>query len=177
MNVIKENRFQRLVDLGVPGQFLEILKKSKEHEQLRYMIREPESFYYYIEQIHDTYSSIKEYNIIPIYEVDNGDVFYVYLYNEKNQMFARIDLEFDELAFNYGTNFNLMLADLLIEIYEEGELSIEEFSKFGIEIGVNFATELYKRLEEAEQAGLRRTFEDDKIWRNTNIEMIIKNSC
>ena len=177
MIISKEERRKYLMDAGVPQQFLNALADIDKYDPLRFMIREPDSFYFYIDTIYKSYKSIKDFNIAPIFEGDNGDVFYVYLFNEKEQKFAHFELENDELYSDYGVYFSLMLANLLIDLYEiADELSIKELSKIGQEIGAPFAVELFKELEKVDEENLRSSFESDKVWRNNNLKKITKSS-
>lgn len=177
MIISKEERRKSLIDAGVPKPFLDALKNIDKYDHLRFMIREPDSFYFYIDTIYESYKSIKDFNITPVFEGDNGDVFYVYLFNEQEQKFAHFELENDELYSDYGGNFSLMLANLLIDLYEMAEeLSIEELSKIGQEIGAPFAGELFKELENADEENLRSSFKSDDNWRKKNLVQIIKSS-
>ena len=177
MIIQKEERRKRLVDAGVPQLFLDALNEIDKYDDLQFMIREPDSFYFYIDTIYKSYKSIKDFNIVPVFEGSNGDIFYVYLFNEQEQKFAQFELENDELYADYGTSFSLMLANLLIDFYEfADELSIEELSKIGQQIGAQFADKLFKKLEMADEESLRKSFESDNNWRKKNLEEIIKSS-
>ncbi|BDD12076.1 hypothetical protein FUAX_45080 (plasmid) [Fulvitalea axinellae] len=166
-----------MIDAGVPQLFLDALKDIDKYDDLQFMIREPDSFYFYIDTIYNSYKSIKDFNIVPVFEGSNGDVFYVYLFNEQEKKFAHFTLENDELYSDYGTSFSLMLANLLIDLYEFAyELPIEELSKIGREIGAQFSDELFKKLEMAGEESLRKFFESDNNWRKKYLEEIIKSS-
>lgn len=157
--------------------FLESLKNIQPEDRLRYIIKEPDDFYYYINTIYQNYKCIKGYNIVPVFESSNGDEFYVYLFNDKEQKFAHFELENDELYSDYGTSFDLMLANLLIDFYEFADnLSISELIKKGEMIGASFSNQLFTELEKADKQSLRRSFELDRKWRENNLNQIIKST-
>lgn len=175
MIVLKEHRIKKLLEVGVPEVFLKALEKINQDSHLRFMIKEPDGFYFYINDIHPEYECIKDYNIAPIFEGDNGDVFYVYLFNAKAEKFACFSLENDRLYSDYGTSFDLMLANLLVNLYEfADDLSIEELTNKGEAMGGKFSRELFKQLKEADDKHLRSTFHSDKKWRADNLGRIIQ---
>jgi len=175
MIISKEERKEALLKIGVPEAFLKTLENIENENELRCMIKEPEGFYYYIDSIYQNYECIKEYNILPVFEGDNGDEFYVYLFNDQEQKFAHFELENDELYSDHGTSFDLMLADLLIDLYELAEdLSISELIKKGEMIGAKFSKQLFEQLVVTEENNLRSSYELDKKWRKDNLKEIIK---
>ncbi|MDF1698228.1 MAG: hypothetical protein P1U56_20435 [Saprospiraceae bacterium] len=177
MIVSKENRKEKLLQIGVPEAFLKTLENIQNESELSCMIKEPDDFYYYIDSIYQNYKCIKDYNIVPIFDGDNGDKFYVYLFNDEEQKFAHFELENDELYSDHGTSFDLMLANLLIDLYELAEeLSISELTKKGEMIGAKFSKQLFKQLVVAEEKNLRSSNELDKKWRKNNLTEIVKSS-
>lgn len=176
MIISKEDRKEMLLKVGVPRVFLDTLDNIQNERELRFMIKQPDDFYFYIISIYQNYQCIKDYNIVPVFEGDNGDEFYVYLFNDKEQKFAHFELENDELYSDHGTSFDLMLANLLIDLYEFAEdLSISELVKKGEMIGAKFSKQLFEQLVVAEENNLRSSFELDKKWRKNNLKEIVKN--
>ncbi|MEL6699420.1 MAG: hypothetical protein AAFP89_24495 [Bacteroidota bacterium] len=144
MIVSREKREEVLRNAGVPQVFLEILKKVEKDEVLRFVIREPENFYFSIDYFYPRDNFLKDYHIAPIFEDEDGHNFYVFLFNEKEQKFAAFSLEENELNSDYGASFDLMLADLLIVLFQSSDdLSIQDWEVKGKEMGVEFAPRLF----------------------------------
>ena len=87
-------------------------------------------------------------NIIPIY--DEGESFRVFGYNELTQKIFHFELENDQIYTDYGTNWNLLLFDIMFQYFEDDideKLNIETFKKVGNKLGFDKSESLYKLLD------------------------------
>lgn len=165
------DRSKVLIDAGVPSAFLSALDDLGSLGDLRFLLKAPESAYFYIPEIEKSYSCLLGWQITPICDGSNGDVFYVHLANSRDSKFVYFELENDEIYGDFGKNFQFMLAHLLIAFFEFSELGTEELSRIAGRLGFEKAPELLAALERDNH--MRDTFESDKNWRLNNLGLII----
>lgn len=175
MIIEAEKRRDILVSAGVPEQFLSAIEYPERFEDLKFMAKAPDGFYFYMPSVLDNYKILSGYDVTPIYEGSNGDTYYVLLTRDEEIRFIHFELEQDSIYEDYGSSFQLMLADFLIDYYEFAtEVSIEQLSDYGVKLGFKNAKRLFEALEEADQNGIRKTFELDKKWRNEVLPKIVE---
>ena len=173
MIIAKENRKQTLIKFGVPEQFINALEQIDQDEVLADFIRQPEVFYDTIHDFYDDFDEIKNYDIVPIAEDNYGNQFYVCLFNSTEYKFVTITNE-NGLLHDYGSSFQLMLADIIIEIYEvEDDIPIEELSLKANFLGAKFGKHLLQELDQADNNNLRASFELNEQWKAENLMRII----
>ena len=167
MIIEPEERKYVLVGAGVPEQFLSAIESPDSFEDLEFMAKAPEGFYFYLPPVLENYKILSGYNVAPIYENGNGDMYYVLLVRDKELRFVKFGLEQDAIYTDYGNSFQLMFVDFLINYYEFAtEVSIEKLSEYGVQFGFENSKKLFEALERADEEGKRKTFELDKKWRN-----------
>lgn len=174
MIIEKEKRRGMLLGYGVPSTFLDALDNTKAFDGLEFVVKYPVSAYWRLPDILPTCKVLKGYDVTPICESANGDIFYLLLSNANEARFVRFELENDEVVDDYGNNFMLMFVDFLIYYYEfSDETSIETLTGYGFKMGFYKSAELFKALEEADSQGLRKTFELDKKWRKEKVSSFL----
>ncbi|WP_103867457.1 hypothetical protein [Aquimarina sp. I32.4] len=109
----QEDRIARLIKFGAPKLFIENIGKIPE---LEFRIEDVEGAYYYLPTI-SNYEVLKGFNVIPIY--DEGESFYVVIYNAKTTKIIHFELENDEIYHDYNQNWCLLLMDIMIQYYED----------------------------------------------------------
>ncbi len=171
----EETRRGKLLSVGVPAKFLDALDNSLDFDDLELIARYPESSYFYLPEIQKHYSSISDYEITPIFEGVNGDIFSVMLTKGKEVRFVSFELENDEIYEDFGDSFPLMHANLMIELYEVSESSLAELIKCGERMGCEKSMELFNGLSLADSNRERETFEKDREWRSTSLMKIYAN--
>ncbi|MFC5044671.1 hypothetical protein [Aquimarina hainanensis] len=105
-------------------------------------------------------------NIIPIY--DEGESFRVFGYNETIQKIFHFELENDEIYTDYGTNWNLLLLDIMFQYFNddiENGLDIVKFKTVGEKLGFDKSETLYKLLNIPVEEYNEKYNEIDS-WRN-----------
>lgn len=168
-----DQRIALLLSKGVPQAFLDALASLDEHGPLRFAIRPPQGAYFYLPKIAH-YRCIAGYTVTPIHDGANGDVFHVHLGRGGESRFVRFALERDEIHADYGGDFQRMLADLMIDLYESAdEVPIEELARIGSRIGFVAPLRLLRALEAADQANLRSSFAADAQWRAGTVPTIL----
>ena len=173
MIVREDIRREKLLAHGVPSRFLDAVDGASSHEVFEFIFKYPESGYFYLNTIQN-YTILQGYDVTPIYDSLNGDSFWMLLSNSDGARFVHFELEQDEIYDDYGSEFMRMLADLVIFLYEsEDELSIAEVARLSEELGFENAEVFLRALENADEKGLRRSFESDRMWRNQNIHHYI----
>lgn len=169
-----EQRAEVLLRAGVPPAFLAAMDKLESLAKLRFCISRPDGAYHYVPQIADGYKSLKGWDITPVCDGSNGDVFYVHMARGGESRFAHFELEVDEIYDDYGTNFQRMLADLLIDYYEfDDEAELAGLIAVGDQLGFVNSAGLFKALDEADSLSLRSSFESDARWREANLPDIL----
>ena len=146
-----ENRVHKLKAAGVPDQFLLALEHLKEFGDLQFVLQPPEAAYFYLPSICDSYVCLSGWEVTPVCDGSNGDVFYVLLSTDRESKFAYFELENDEIYGDFGGNFLGLLAHLLIEFYEFSELSAGALTVLGERMGFGNADALFQALEQANQ--------------------------
>lgn len=139
-----EERESKLIAFGAPKSFIENIGKISE---LEFRVEKVDGAYFYFPTI-SNYKILSGLNIIPIY--DEGGSFRVFGYNESTQKIFHFGLENDEIYTDYGTNWNLLLFDIMVQYFEDDideKLNIETFIKVGNKLGFNKSESLYKLLD------------------------------
>ncbi len=168
-----EKRISALVDAGVPLSFLEAFANPDALGDLRFMLRAPDSAYFHLPQILNTRDILADFEVTPIVDGSNGDTFYVLLSRGGVRRFVHFELEADEIYGDFGEDFRLMLADLLIGIYEFSEQDLQSLIGVGRLLGFERSEDLFNALHEADQRGARNTFESDNAWRASFIPGLV----
>lgn len=159
----EEDRRQRLISANVPAQLLDAINVSSECEDLEFIICYPKSAYHYLSNIQDQYAILLGYEITPIFDGCNGDTCSVML------------TKGSEILDDFGSNFEVMFANLVIEYYEFSELTLDELIKNSKKLGFDQANILLEALSLADVKRERETFDNDRKWRNENLPRMIKN--
>ena len=139
-----EERESELVKFGANEDFL---KNIGEIEELKFRVEKVKGAYDYLPTI-SNYEILKELNIIPIYE--EGESFRVFGYNETIQKIFHFELENDEVYNDYGTNWNLLLLDIMFQYFNddiENGLDVVKFKKVGEKLGFDKSETLYELLD------------------------------
>ncbi len=139
-----EERESELIRFGANQDFIENIGKI---EELKYRVENIEGSYFYLPTISD-YEILKGLNIIPIY--DEGESFRVFGYNNSIQKIFHFELESDQIYTDYGTNWNLLLFDIMFQYFgdeDEEKINIETFKKVGDKLGFDKSESLYKLLD------------------------------
>ena len=168
-----DRRLQRLLEAGVPGCFLEALDDLESLGDLQCVVRPPDSAYFYLPRICDERLSLAGFEVTPIFDGVNGDTYHVLLSKGPEARFARFGLEADEIHADYGNDFRLMLADLLIDLYEFSEDDLPALAATGRQLGLANPEVLLQALHDANRAGARKTFESDAAWRASHVLRIV----
>jgi hypothetical protein len=168
-----ENRIAKLKAADVPEEFLQALENLNAFGDFQFVIQTPEASYFYLPTICDTYRCLLGWEVTPICNGGNGDVFYALLSSEQKSKFVYFELENDEIYGDFGSNFLGLLAHLLIYFYEFSELPVNDLTVFGERMGFRNADALFQALEQASQDKQRATIEGDRNWRNTILPGII----
>ncbi|RJG35908.1 hypothetical protein [Motilimonas pumila] len=175
MIVEAEKRKGVLVDAGVPEEFLSAIDSPNGFEDLEFIAKAPDGFYFYLPSVFKNYEILKGYEVTPIYEGSNGDTYYVLLTRGQEVRFVHFELEQDAIYSDYGAKFRFMLADFLIDYYEFAtEVSIGQLSDYGVKLGFERSKALFEALEHADENGMRKTFELDKKWRKENLPQFVE---
>ena len=128
----------------------------------------------YLPDIENDYSILNGFDITPIFDGSNGDTFWVLLSNENESKFVHFELEADEIYDDYGSSFNKLLANLVIDLYENmDDLESEELVGKVKSLGFEKAKDFIESIRSADEKELRMTTEDDEKWRKENIPMFI----
>lgn len=175
MVVGSENRKKVLLAAGVNEGFLSAIENPDDFDDLEYVAKFPEGFYFYLAPVYENYEILRGYDVTPIYEGGNGDTYYVLLSREKEIRFVHFGLEQDAIYKDYGDKFQNMLVDFLIYYYEFAtELNVECLARLGKKMGFENSAGLFKALEYADENGLRKTSELDKKWRKDYLVQYIE---
>ncbi|MBD3657599.1 hypothetical protein [Marinobacter sp.] len=175
MIVEAEKRKEVLVAAGVPEEFLSAIDSPNSFEDLEFIAKAPDGFYFYLPPVFKNYKILKGYDVTPIYEGSNGDTYYVLLTRDQEVRFVHFELEQDAIYSDYGNKFQFMLADFLIDYYEFAtEVSIAQLSDYGVKLGFENSKALFEALEHADENGMRKTFELDENWRKENLPQFVE---
>lgn len=172
----QSDRTETLVGAGVPSRFLTALETLEVFDELRYIIKMPKSAYFYLPQIQETHAYLRGKKITPIYDGSNGDTYYVLLQDDDRRRFCRIHLECEEPVEDFGSDFRYMLTDLIIKLYEFSQSAVDELASVGVRLGLKEAPTLLAGLERADREGLRKTFDADRKWRESQLASILSQS-
>lgn len=169
-----EDRIEKLKAAGVNGHFLHAIEQLDAFGDLKFIISPPDASYFYLPSVCTSYSCLSSWEVTPICNGSNGDVFYTLLSAHDKYKFVYFELENDEIYGDFGHDFLGLLAHLLIEFYEFSEkTSIEELTGYGERMGFDNAGALFQALKQADECKLRSTFMDDEAWRKTHLPRII----
>ncbi len=168
----RENRVKVLSSAGVPAGFLNALEKSETVSDFQAMIRFPDAAYHYLPTIENSYAFLVEQAITPICD-DGAETFYLHLAHPTKTRFIACALEYSEVLEDFGSNFNALLAHLLIQLYEFSEKPINELADIGLGLGFKNAALLFSALEQATREGTRATFESEAMWRKKYLPVIL----
>lgn len=174
MIIPQEVRVSKLISQGVPVEFLEALDDTSKFEDLEFIVNGPDSAYWYLQDIYPKYECIQDYDVTPIYCGSNNDTFYVLLSRDDEIRFVYFGLEDDAIYTDFGSNFMFMLANFMIEYYEFADsVGLSVLGEIGVKLGLKKAPGLMSALQEADDKGLRKSFELDKAWREENVPSFI----
>lgn len=169
-----DKREEKLVAAGVPKALLAAIDKPSEFRNLEFVAKKPDGFYFCPESIWQDYEILSGFEVTPIYEGCNSDIYYVLLSKKHENRFVCFGLEQDEIYDDYGSNFSLMFASFLIDYYQfSDEVTLEELIDYGLRMGFTQSEKLFKELENADNNQFLTTFEEDKKWRNQILYEII----
>ena len=142
--ISKEERIHELTRFGAPELFINSIGKIPE---LQFHVENVDGAYFYLPQI-SNYEIIKNLNLIPIFS--SGESFYVFTYDHQTQRIINFELENDEIYDDYGTNWNLLLMDIMIQYFEseiDDGIEISDFKSVGEKIDFDKAEKLFKLLD------------------------------
>jgi hypothetical protein len=169
-----EKRTERLKAAGVFSEFLYAQDHPVEFQDLQDDLVFPDSAYFYLPQIYEASPYLVGWNITPVFDNSNGDIYYVHMEKDGIEKFACIYLEGQELGQDFGPDFRYLLMDFLIDLYEfYFDSPIADLARIGERLGFTNTNQLLNALVAAEEKGLRRSFEDDRAWREINLPLII----
>jgi hypothetical protein len=156
-----ENRDQKLLENGIPKDFLENIGKV---DELKYSVEIPEGAYFYLPTI-SKYQILKDSEVTPVYVC--GETFFVLsIKNGKNRI-IKFELENDEIYRDYGLNWDLLILEIMIDYFDfaiDDEISVDKFETVGQKIGFSQSKELFN-LRNLEIEEYNSKFNDDKKWR------------
>ena len=164
----KEERIQSLLEFGAPKSFVENIGNI---DQLEFRVEDVDGAYFYLPQIAN-YKILEGLNIIPIY--DEGESFRVFGYNNLTQKIFHFELENDEIYNDYGTNWNLLLLDILFQYFNddiENGLNIVTFKKVGDKLGFSKSESLFNLLD-IPVASYNEKYQDLKKWKTELAEKL-----
>ena len=101
-----------------------------------------------------------------LYASSNNDSFVVLL--ERASRFVRFGKE-EGVLHDYGPHAALVLADLVIDLFENLETPVDELRNLCVEIGLEHGDRLVDALETAD----RSTFEKDGAWRLSELPRLL----
>lgn len=163
-----EERKSELIKFGANKNFIDNIGKI---DELKYRVESVDKAYFYFPTIVN-YQILNGLNIIPIY--DEGEFFRVFGYNDSIQKIFHFELENDEVYNEYGTNWNLLLLDILFQYFNDGienELNKETFKKVGDKLGFDKSKLLYELLNIPVDEYNEKYNELDK-WKNELAEKL-----
>ena len=167
-----KRRRQVLEANGVPLGFLDAADSPEDYGDLRWLAGSFGEAYFYIPQILH-YEILRDATITPIWTDDGGETYLALHAREGETRFVRFGLEsMDEFYRDYGTHVELMIAELLVRLYESSEESIDELSAIGVRIGFPNAQQLFQALERADANHERSTAEANRLWRARELPRI-----
>lgn len=157
----KEERKEALIKFGAPRVFIENIGKI---EELKFRVEEVKGAYFYFPTIKE-YQILRGLNIIPIY--DEGETFRVFGYNDNTRKIFHFELENDEVYTDYGSNWDLLLQDIMFEFHNDemyDGLNLETYKKVGKQLGFKHAEHLFRLLEISDEE-YDRKYNELSTWR------------
>ncbi len=155
MIINSEERREKLLEKGVPKGFLDALDEPSKYPSFEFIAKYPEGFYFYGPSIASKYDCLKGYDILPICEGCNSDIYYICLISGSSFRVVHFELENDQIYDDYGQNFGALICDFLIQYYElADDLPVEVLAEVGVKLGFKEATLLFDALEQLEGAEL-----------------------
>lgn len=161
----RHERLAVLLKAGVPDAFLRTLPTLADDGKLEHVLRPPETAYFCLPSAYETQESLVGWNVTPICDGSNGDVFYLLLTRPGLQRFVQIEKDHDDIGNEFGAEFPPLLAHLMIDLYEFSGLPRNQLAALGQRLGFPLAASLFAALEQADALGLRRSAEADAAWR------------
>lgn len=143
-----QNREQTLVAAGVKREFLEALQQLEAYAGLRFVIKPPEGAYDYLPTIIGSYKILNGFTVTPVCDGANGDTFYVLLTQQSQKKFVYFSLESDCIYYDFGDDFQLLLAHIIIAVFEVSEESDADIIELAERIGFGKAPALIAALSE-----------------------------
>ena len=170
--VPRADRERTLLEAGVPAAFLRVVAGlSQRSDGLEWCFRDESVAYSYLSALEgeslqgapEEVRVLHDREITPLTTDMNGDTF-LPLCRGGGQPTSFVDYGLEEgLCEDYGSNFQLCLANLLIFVYECcSEWSADQFVSVAEELG--FARP--RRLVEELMSSRRGTSEEDRAWRS-----------
>ena len=163
-----EERESELIKFGAPKSFIENIGKIQE---LKFHVEKVDGAYFYFPTI-SNYQILKGLNIIPIF--DEGTTFRVFGYNESVQKIFHFELENDQIYTEYGTNWNLLLFDIMFQFFEDDKdekLDLETFKRVGKKLGFDQSESLYELLD-IPLAEYNEKYEELEKWKKEIAEKL-----
>jgi hypothetical protein len=157
----KPERRAQLLAAGVPEAFLRVLERDPMNDPLRGHLGETR---WVGAQVADSRLP-RGFAALSLY--GEGAEALLVLTRSDETRFVRFEAE-DGILDDYGGSFDLVLADLLIDLYEE-ETPEAELEGWARELGFARLNELLAELEAAD----RSTFEKDEAWRATRLRELL----
>lgn len=158
-------RQEVLLDAGVPAVFLDLVRGiAGRKDDLRYLFGKQDI------DIRDFTRDkrLSGWSITPVY-ASNDTQYVLLLERDGTRKFVSFDLG-DGLGEDYGSDFNRVLADIIIELYEfSDETPVEDLKKMVADLGCRIGSNLLDELEGAD----RDTFEKDRVWRAKRIPELL----
>lgn len=171
-----------LLDANVPQTFLRLLAGLKKRDDALdcWMRNEKDAYFYLGDTLADgdvdpssPWGCLVDQDVTPVYSGGNGDTF-ILLLTAKDGTRRFIDFGLEEgLLTDYGPNFQLVLANLVIGIFEfMDEASSDQIIAIATQLGFVRPKELVEALEQSS----RPTFEADRAWRAEVLPRLIDGS-
>ncbi|WP_158973529.1 hypothetical protein [Cellulophaga sp. L1A9] len=157
--ISREERNERLISFGISKQFLSNIGNI---DELEFLVEDPKGAYFYFPTM--DYKIFSGFEITPIF--DSGETFYALFENNNMSKIVKFELENDEIYFDYGQNWNLLLLSIMIDLFDqylEDEISENRFIEIGNKIGFEKSSELFN-LRDLSVEELNEKFKDNKKW-------------
>ena len=155
----REERNERLISFGISNQFLSNIGKI---DELEFLIEDPKGAYFYFPTM--DYKIFSGFEVTPIF--DSGEIFYALFEDNNMSKIVKFELENDEIYFDYGQNWKLLLLSIMINLFDqylENEISKNRFIEIGNKIGFEKSSELFD-LRDLPVEELNKKFEDNEKW-------------
>ncbi|RZJ55020.1 MAG: hypothetical protein EON49_21245 [Acidovorax sp.] len=171
-----DQRPARLADAGLPPGLLAAIDAAAHQPQaLHSIIGPPDAAYFYLPQVIEQRPALEGWEITPIGDGSNGAAFYVALSGADTPLrYVRLTLENKDIDEDFGPHVDLLLAHLLIELYEfADDTPVEDLAQVGRNIGLTRAQSLLEALESASEDHVRSSLEGDRAWRRQVLPRIL----